>query len=483
MLCKSKVLSNLIWRFLERFGVQVVTFLVSVVLARILTPEDYGKIAIVTVLVTILNVFVDSGFANALIQKKNADDLDFSTVFYFNLLLCIIIYVGVWASAPEIASFYGDMEYIPIIRVVSFSIVVSGIKNVQQAYVAKNFLFKKFFFSTLGGTIVSAGLGILFALRGFGVWAVVVQYLSNTIVDTMVLWYIVEWKPIWAFSFQRLWKLFSYGYKLLVSSLLNTIYNNIRQLVIGKLYSSADLAYYNKGEQFPSLLMVNINTSLDSVLFPTMSEQQDDREKVRNTVKKSIVISTFLLWPLLVGLAVMAEEIVSVVLTEKWLQCVPYMRIFCAVYATHPIQTASLNAIKAIGRSEIFLKLEILQTLAGCLLLVAVIRKGAMWIALMCLVSSIFSCIVICRECKNLFGYGIMSQIKDLVPNLFISLFMGACISNVQLEIDIIGNLVCKIVIAGLIYIGGSILLKNKGLKLVIEYIPFFHRNISDKGN
>lgn len=471
---KSKVLTNLIWRFLERFGAQVVTFFVSIILARILTPEDYGKIAIVTVLVTILNVFVDSGFANALIQKKDADNLDFSTVFYFNVFLCIIIYVMVWVSAPEIASFYGDAQYIKIIRVASIAIVVSGVKNVQQAYVTKNFLFKKFFFSTLWGTVVSAILGVAFALYGFGAWAIVVQYLSNTIIDTVVLWCIVGWKPIWAFSFQRLKKMFGYGYKLLLSSLLNTIYKNVRQLIIGKMYSSADLAYYDKGEQFSSLLMVNINTSLDSVLFPAMSEQQDDGEKVRGTIKKSIVVSTFLLWPLLIGLAVTAEEIVSIILTDKWLPCVPYMQIFCIVYATYPIQTASLNAIRAVGKSGIFLKLEILQTLVGGLLLIAVISKGALWIALMCLVSSACNCIIISRECKKLFNYGIISQIKDLGSNLFLTLIMGICTSCVQFEMGAIGNLICKIIIAGLIYIGGALLIRSEGAKLLIEYLPFF---------
>ena len=475
MLCNSKVLSNLIWRFLERSGVQIVTFFVSIILARILSPEDYGKVAIVTVFVTILNVFVDSGFANALIQKKNADDLDFSTVFYFNIFLCIIIYVGVWFAAPGISRFYGDPSLTKIIRVLALSVVVSGVKNVQQAFVTKKFLFKKFFFSTLWGTSVSAIFGILLAVYNFGVWAIVVQYLMNTIIDTIVLWYIVKWRPIPKFSFQRLWKLFSYGYKLLLSSLLNTIYANIRQLIIGKLYSSADLAYYNKGEQFPALLMVNINTSLDSVLFPTMAEQQDSTEKIRNTIEKSIVISTFLLWPLLAGLAVTAEEVITVILTDKWLSSTIYMQIFCAVYATHPIQTASLNAIKAIGKSEIFLKLEIMQTVVGILLLITALKKGPIGIAIMCLISAFFNCFVICGECKKLFNYGALSQFKDIFPNLVLSLLMGVSIAGIQFNIGTIGNLVCKITIGGLVYLGGALFFKNKGLKLIMNYIPFLH--------
>ena len=235
---ENKVISNFIWRFAERCGAQLVTFIVSIVLARILMPEDYGTVALVTVFTTIMQVFVDSGLGTALIQKKDADDIDFSSVFYFNLIVCLVLYAGMFAMAPLIATFYNDYTLVPIVRVISLTIIVSGVKGIQQAYVSKNMLFKRFFFATLGGTIFSAFAGIGLAYAGAGVWAIVVQQLSNTIIDTLILWLTVRWRPKRVFSWERLKNLLSFGWKLLVSSLLDTVYNNLRNLVIGKIYTS-----------------------------------------------------------------------------------------------------------------------------------------------------------------------------------------------------------------------------------------------------
>ena len=214
-----KVFSNFIWRFAERCGAQLVTFIVSIVLARILTPSDYGTIALVTVFTTILQVFIDSGLSTALIQKKDADDLDFSSVFYFNFVICIILYLIMFVSAPFIADFYKDSSLVSIVRVISLTLIISGVKGVQQSYVSRHMLFKRFFFSTLGGTIFSAVLGIIMAYAGFGVWAIVFQQLSNNAIDTLILWITVKWRPIKKFSWSRLKNLLSFGWKMLASSL------------------------------------------------------------------------------------------------------------------------------------------------------------------------------------------------------------------------------------------------------------------------
>ena len=231
---KGKVISNFIWRFAERCGAQLVSFVVSIVLARLLEPSVYGTVALVTVFTTILQVFIDSGLGTALIQKKNADDLDYSSVFYFNFVVCIILYLGMFIAAPYIAKFYGNMSLIPVIRVISLTLIISGVKNIQQAYVSSNMLFKRFFFSTIGGTIVSAFIGIFMAYIGMGVWALVAQQLSNAMIDTMILWITVKWRPKAVFSWERLKSLLAYGWKLLVAVLLDTVYNNLRNLVIGK---------------------------------------------------------------------------------------------------------------------------------------------------------------------------------------------------------------------------------------------------------
>ena len=351
----KKILVNFIWRFAERCGAQLVTFIVSIVLARILAPEDYGTIALITVFTTILQVFVDSGLGTALIQKKNADDMDFSSVFYFNFIVCIILYICMFFSAPFISKFYNDNSLTPVIRVISLTIVISGVKGIQQAYVSKYMMFKRFFFSTIGGTIFSAILGIILAYEGCGVWALVAQQLSNTAIDTLILWLTVKWRPKRIFSWKRLKALLSFGWKLLLSSLLDTCYSNLRNLIIGKLYSSADLAFYNQGDKFPKVIVTNVNTSIDSVLLPTMSGAQDNRERVKNMTRRAIKTSTYIMAPFMMGLAFCAEPIVRLVLTDKWLPCVVFLRIFCITYMFWPVHTANLNAINAMGRSDWFL--------------------------------------------------------------------------------------------------------------------------------
>ena len=390
----GNVISNFIWRFAERCGAQLVTFIVSIVLARILAPEDYGTIALVTVFTTILQVFVDSGLGTALIQKKNADDLDFSSVFYFNFVVCLVLYAAMFMAAPVIAKFYGDVTLTPIIRVISLTIVISGVKGIQQAYVSKNMLFKRFFFSTIGGTIFSAFIGIGLAKAGYGVWALVAQQLSNATVDTVILWITVRWRPRKNFSWERLKGLLSFGWKLLVSSLLDTCYNNLRNLIIGKMYSPSDLAFYNQGDKFPKLIVTNINTSIDSVLLPTMSSAQDDRERVKNMTRRAIKTSTYVMAPLMMGLAFCTTPIVKLVLTDKWLPCVPFLRIFCITYMFWPVHTANLNAINAMGRSDWFLRLEIIKKIMGMAILLSTMWFGVMAMAYSLLLSSVLSQII-----------------------------------------------------------------------------------------
>ena len=262
-------------------------------------------------------------------------------------------------AAPYIALFYKDTTLTPVIRVISLTIVISGVKGIQQAYVSKNMLFKRFFFSTIGGTIFSAVLGIAMAYMGYGVWALVAQQLSNTAIDTLILWLTVKWRPKKMFSYERLKGLFSFGWKLLISSLLDTAYNNLRNLIIGKLYSSSDLAFYNQGEKFPKVIAMNINASIDSVLLPTMSIEQDNPERIKQMTRRAIKTSTYVMAPLMMGLAFCAEPIVRLVLTDKWIFCIPFLRIFCITYMFWPVHTANLNAINAMGRSDWFLRLEI----------------------------------------------------------------------------------------------------------------------------
>lgn len=458
---KSRVFSNIIWRFAERCGAKLVAFIVSVVLARLLAPDDYGTIALITVFTTILQVFVDSGLGNSLIQKKDADDLDFSTVFFTNIVFCTILYTGIFACAPLIARFYDRLEMVPYIRVLGLTVLISGIKNVQQAYVSRHLLFKKFFFSTLGGTIAAAVIGIAMALNGFGVWALVAQQVINLSIDTLILWITVKWRPHRMFSLERLKGLFSFGWKLLASSLLDTVYNDIRQLIIGKMYSSSDLAFYNQAKKFPNLIVSNINNSIDSVLLPAMSNAQDDRNHVKDMTRRSIKTSVYIMAPLMMGLAFTAEPLVRLILTDKWLLCVPFLRIFCVTYMFYPIHTANLNAIKAMGRSDLFLKLEIMKKLVGLTLLLSTMWFGVMAMAYSLLISSVSGQIINSSPNKKLLDYSYLSQLKDILPSILLAVIMGCCIYPVQLLGLHSGITLMIQVIAGcVIYLIGSIIFK-----------------------
>ena len=475
MQSSNSTIYNFIWRFAERCGAQLVSFIVSIVLARILVPEDYGTIALVTVFTAILQVFVDSGLGTALIQKKEADDLDFSSVFYFNLVVCVILYIGMFVASPYIAAFYGDDTLTPIIRVLSLTIIISGVKGIQQAYVSRNMLFKRFFFSTIGGTIFSAILGIGMAYAGFGVWALVVQQLSNTAIDTLILWITVKWRPKKLFSWSRLKVLLSFGWKLLVSSLLDTGYNNLRNLIIGKMYSSADLAFYNQGDKFPKVIVTNINTSIDSVLLPTMSNVQDDKERVKQMTRRAIKTSTYVMAPLMMGLAFCAEPIVSLVLTDKWLPCVPFLRIFCITYMFWPVHTANLNAINAMGRSDWFLRLEITKKIMGMTILLSTMWFGVMAMAYSLLLSSVLSQIINSWPNRKLLGYGYLEQVRDFAPGISLAVIMGICVYFISfLHLSTVVTLLIQFIGGAAIYIGVSAILKLEEFEYLLGMVKSF---------
>lgn len=458
---KDAVMSGLIWRLLERVGAQGVQFIVSLVLARLLAPEVFGTIALINVLIAILEVFVDSGLGNSLIQKKEADDLDFSTVFYFNILICCLLYGCMFLAAPAIAKFYNLPDLTAPVRAISLILVISGVKNVQQAYVSRTMQFRLFFYATLCGTIGAAVLGIWMAFAGFGIWALIAQSLFNSTVDTIVLWCTVKWRPKRMFSWKRLKILFSFGWKLLVSSLLDTGYTRLREMIIGKLYTPASLAFYEKGGNFPAIIVNNINASINSVLFPAMSSEQDNKVRIRNLTRRAIKTSSYVMWPMMMGLSACADSLVTILLTEKWLPCVPFLRIFCITYAFYPIHTANLNAIKAMGRSDIFLRLEIIKKAIGLMLLLVTMRHGVMAMAYSLLVSSLASQIINSWPNRKLLNYHYGEQIRDIMPSIVLSAVMFLIVWSMRvLQLNMIVTFMLQVIVGLIIYVGCSILFR-----------------------
>lgn len=472
---KAKVLSGLIWKFAERISAQVVTFVVSIVLGRLLSPDDYGLIAVVTIFITFANCIVTNGFGSSLIQKKDSDNLDFSTVLYFQFAFSLALYGILFIAAPLIAKFFGEGYdlLVPVLRVLGIRIPLTAINNVQQAYVGKKMIFRKFFLSTIGGTVISAVVGIWMAYEGYGVWALVGQYLTNTFISTVILAFTIKWKPELKFSWARLKILFSYGWKLLVGGIINETYVELRKIAIGKLYTSADLAYFDRGMQIPNIIVTNINSSISNVLFPAISNAQNNMADVKAIMRRSIRTSSYIMCPLMFGLAVVAEPLISFLLTDKWLPCVPYLQIYCISYCFEPIQTANLQAIKAVGRSDIFLKLEIIKKVAYAVILVAVMFHSVDAIAYSLLLNTLIAVFVNTTPNKKLLGYSFKELIADMAPGIILSAVMSGVVylEGMLLPFSALPRMIIQAATGGIIYLVLSVVFKVESFSYLLNTV------------
>lgn len=469
---KRKTFSGLIWRFSERFLAQIVTFVVSIVLARLLLPDDYGIVAIVTVFISLADVLVTNGLGTALIQKQEVDDVDFSSIFYCGIVLSAALYLIIFLTAPLISNIYSNELITPVLRVMGLRIPIAAINSVQQSFVVRNMLFKKFFFSTLFGTLVSGGVGIGMAVSGLGVWALVGQYLSNTVIDTFVLFVTISWKPKLVFSFAKCKTLFSYGWKIMLSSFIGVLFNKAKNLVIGAKYTESDLAYYTKGESFPMLITTNIESSIDSVVFSTLAKQQNDLSKVRDTCSKFLGLGSFLIMPLLIGMAVTADGIIKLLLTDKWLECVPFLQVVCLGQIFSLVSTVNLQAYKAIGRSDIVLKLEFVKKPILLGIIIGMMFISPMAIAIGVAVYELLGALINSFMSKRLIGYSVFAQLKEILPTLIISLVMGVSVyffKYIPIHYAIILGL--QIISGIVIYILLSLLFNKKNSKYIVDLI------------
>lgn len=467
---RSTIISSLFWKLMERGGTQGIQFIVQIVLARLLLPAEYGIIALITIFLAIANVFVQSGFNTALIQKKETDETDFSSVFYLSLVMAGGLYCVLFLTAPFIANFYNEPLLVPVLRVLSLTLFFGAINSIQYAVVSRTMQFKRLFFSSLIGIAVSGIIGITMAYWGFGVWALVGQQLTNNLLISMVLWFTVKWRPRLIFSMKRVSRLFSFGWKILCSSLLDTVYNNVYGLVIGKIYNSEALGYYNRGNQFPNLIVVNIDGSIQSVMLPVLSANQEDKTRVKNIVRRSIVTSSFIIFPLMMGLGVCAEPLVKILLTDKWLPAVPFLQIMCLSYAFWPIHTANLQAINALGRSDIFLKLEIIKKLIGVATLFISIPFGIYVMVGSQAALSIISTMINAWPNRNLLGYRWKEQWLDIMPSFLLSLFMGAVVYSIKLtHLNDWAILTLQVIVGVTLYLGLASLFKLESSKYLFN--------------
>lgn len=428
----------LLWKLLERFGVQGVQFVLQIILARILDPENYGVLSLMVIFTTLANVFIQNGFNTSLIQNKDVTEEDYSSVFWVTFGVASALYIVFFASAPAIAVFYEMPGIVWPFRVLSIMLFPGALQSVQLAKVSREMDFRKVFISNIGAILVSGVIGIIIAYCGGGIWALVIQTLLNVTIACLVMTVTVSWRPRLICNIKRVKTLFAYGWKLLVSSLLDTLYQDIRSLVIGKKYDSSTLGIYNRGQQFPQFLIVAINGAVQSVMLPAMSSKQDEKTQVKDIMRNSIVLSAYIIFPMMAGLAGISESLVKLLLTDKWLPCVPYLQIACFSFAFWPVHTCNLQAINAVGRSDIFLKLEIIKkVMATVLLAIAVLCFDTpLAIAMTGIFSTIISCFINSSPNKRLIGYSYIEQMKDILPSFATSIMMLGCVLFVGKFVD-----------------------------------------------
>lgn len=441
---------------------QLVSLIVSIVLARLLDPENYGVISIVMIFITLCDAIVTGGFGNSIVQKKDADELDVNTMLICSVATSVFLYVILFLAAPFIADFY-QMEIIrPILRVLGLRLLISGVNSIQRAWIQKRMLFKRFFISTSFGTIISAVVGISMAYMGAGAWALVGQYLTNSFIDTVVLFITNDWRPKLQFSFDRAKQMLSYGWKVLLTTVVYTVEGDLRSLIVGKQFGSADLAYYDQGKKFPNLLVSNINTSISNVMFPVLSKNQDNRERMKAICRRSIKTSTYLLAPLLLGLIAVSNEFVRVILSDKWLPCVPFLQILTLVYLVRPLTTTDQQAIMSTGRSDLTLRIMIAVNVTDVILLLIAVfsMKSVIMIAVGALLTEVVSMALFMKYVKKCIGYTYLEQLSDIAPSLLLAISMGVIVYLVgKINVNVIIVLFLQVVVGAGYYLAMSCIL------------------------
>ena len=468
----GKAASSLLFKLVESFGMQGIAFVVGLVLARLLDPADYGVLGMLTVFIAFSQVFVQSGLNTALIQKKDTDEEDFSSAFWFSLAVAACLYLLLFACAPLIAGLMNRPELAPVLRVLALILIPGALVSIQGAAVARQMLFRKMMLCSLIATVLSGGVGIAMAYAGMRYWALVAQQLTNQITLAVLLLCFIPWKPMLRFRWQRLTGLLRFGWKLLVSSILDTGYINLRSLVIGLKYNEDALGYFTRGKQFPELVMNAVNGSIQSVMLPVLSEEQDDIPRMKQMMRRSVKVSSFVVLPLMAGLAAVAAPMISLLIGDKWLPCVPFLQICCIDFAFYPIHTANLQAINAMGRSDVFLKLELIKKTYGVIILLIALFcfNTPLAIAWGAALSTVVSAFVNASPNRRLLGYGYLEQMKDILPSVLCALAMFAAVWLMNMiALPPIALLPLQVIAGVGIYAGLSLLTRNDSLPYLLE--------------
>lgn len=441
---KNRTITSVCWKLLERGGNQSIQLVVQIVMARILTPKEFGALAIMLVFINIGNVIVTSGLSTALVQTEEVDDSDFSTVFWMSFGASAILFTALFVAAPTLSTFYGMPTIVSPLRVLGLLFLITAFNSVQVAIVQREMQFRKVFNATIVSVLVSGVIGIAVALAGAGLWALILQQLVYQITNCFVLGLQVRWAPSFVFESAKAWKLFSYGWKLLVSGLLDQGYQSLSDLIIGKQFSASSLGLVSQGKKYPQAVGGMLDGAIQPVMLSAVSRVQTDASQVKRLVRRALKTSTFLIVPSMTLFAVAAESIVGLLLGEKWIPCVPFLQMYCFIYALLPIHTTNLQALNGMGRSDLFLKLELIKKAYGIcfILFAAFVLHDVYFMVAMYMITGIISTFVNAYPNKRVIGYSYSEQLRDIAPAFVISaiagglaLFCGSFVASFGLQI------------------------------------------------
>lgn len=467
---KKKAVSGAIWKFLERMSAQLVSMIVAIILARLLEPEDYSVVSIVTIFFTFANVFITSGFNVALIQKKEPDAEEYSSALYLSVGMAVLLYAVLFFCAPIIAGLYERPMLIRVVRTMGLILPVNALKAIVCAYISSNLQFRKFFFATLVGTLASAVIGIVMAYAGAGPWALVTQQMTNTIIDTLILCATTRMPLVAYISGKKIREMFRYSWKVFTSSVIDVIYQEVNPLFIGLKYTGTDLAFYSKGKSFPCLLATVCNSTLSAVLFPVLAKFQDDRDELLRCLRRFTQIATFVVFPALLGFLAVSDNFVMLLLTEKWLPAAKYIRIFCVGSLMVSVEAGNRETLKALGRSDIFLKYEVIKkvfyfSIIGLCIFLTDSPVGVAYSAIGCTAVILIAALV---SNARVLGYSIRCQLEDFLPNLACSCVMCIGVQMVDIGSNSVGaELALQILVGIIVYIGVCALTRNESFRYI----------------
>ena len=469
---KSKTVKGVVWSSIERFSTQGVQFLIMIIMARLLTPKDYGLIGMLAIFLAVAQSLIDSGFSQALIRKQDRTDVDNSTVFYFNIVVSSALYLILFIAAPFVADFYNQPELTSVMRVVCLGVILNSLAVVQRALLTVRIDFKTQAKASLSAAVISGCIGIVLAYCGFGVWSLVVQQLLNLSVNTLLLWIFSKWRPIAVFSWKSFHELFAFGSKLLASGLLDTLYRNIYPIVIGKLFSASSLGHYTRAHQFSEFPSSNVTGIIQRVTYPILCGIQDETERLEAVYRKFLKLSAFIIFPLMIGMSAVARPFIDIVLGKQWGFCGQLLQIICFAMMWYPIHAINLNLLQVKGRSDLFLRLEIIKKILGITVLCITAPFGLVVMCYGQIFNSIVALVINTYYTGKLINVGFIRQMKDLLPTILLSLTMFGAILLVNGFIEAnIYRLVIGILVGIIVYSSGSYIFKFKELQTLFSLI------------